>query len=147
MYNRGYELITKLDALFSNRFRMMNEAFDKYGFTWFGEKIEWVGYGGLIDPVASTAGKYNFVDCSYGKVLLDYGIIFFVLVLIGYAVIYHTASKELDYALIIAISVVLVVSVMEPRLVSIEMNPFVLLLGRFFLKSNRGTLRKREKTA
>lgn len=134
-YDTENTLLVKLNLIISNRFRMMNNAFEQYGFSLFGERIEWVGYGGLVDTTV-TGGRYNFVDCSYGKVLLDYGIIFFILVLIGYAFMYHVAAKKKDYTLIIAITIVLVVSIMEPRLISIEMNPFLLLLGWFFCHSN-----------
>ena len=140
-YSESSSLLVKIDSVISHRFEMMRNAFTNYGFSLFCKKIEWVGYGGLNDAIVETAGRYNFVDCAYAKMLLDYGIIFSILVLIGYAVIYYTASKAQDYALIIAISVVLVISVMEPRLVSIEMNPFVVLLGSFFLYS-RGNKKK-----
>ena len=54
---------------------------------------------------------------------------------------YIQAEKKQDYGLIVALSVVMVVSIMEPRLVSIEMNPFLLLLGEFFLLRNRSSFK------
>ncbi len=135
LYTTENPILQKLDTLFSGRIILMNNAFQKYGITLFGQKIEWVGFGAIQwgQEHADAWASYNFVDNAYAKLLLDYGIVFFVLVIIGYAIIYKTANEQKDYMLIIIISVILVLSIMEPRLVSIEMNPFVLLLGRFFM--------------
>ena len=137
LYIDGPQWIAKLNDILSGRIELLNFAIDRYGIKWFGQKIEWVGFGTLTntDGIWET---YNFVDNAYGKMLLDYGILFFILILIGYAVIYKTANEQQDYVLIIVISVILVLSIMEPRLVSIEMNPFVLLLGRFFRMETKG---------
>lgn len=145
LYNIENPIWVKIDSLISNRLRMMEVAFEEYGFTLFGQKIEWVGYGGLED-ITITVGKYNFVDCSYGKILMDYGIIFLLLILIGYGVAYYIASRKKDYGLLIILTIVLVVSIMEPRLISLEMNPFVLLLAGFFLKENKSLLKIKHET-
>lgn len=131
IYTRENNFLLELDKKISGRIELMHCALKKYGITIWGQKIEWVGLGGIQDE--TTVIGYNFVDNAYAKILLDYGLVFFILVIIGYAIIYKTANEQKDYMLIIVISVILVLSVMEPRLVSIEMNPFVLLLGRFFM--------------
>lgn len=133
----GPEWVARLNQTLSGRIELITYAFDKYEFTLFGQKIEWVGLG-TVTNMNGIWEKYNFVDNAYAKMLLDYGILFFILILIGYAVIYKTANEQKDYILIIIISVILVLSIMEPRLVSIEMNPFVLLLGRFFMMETPG---------
>lgn len=135
LYTTESATLRKLNELLSGRIVLMNNAFQNYGFTLFGQKIEWVGFGATQwgQEHADAWGNYNFVDSAYAKTLLDYGVIFWVLVIIGYAIVYKTANQEKDYMLIIVISVILMLSIMEPRLVSIEMNPFVLLLGRFFV--------------
>lgn len=130
----------KLDSLVSGRLKLTNNAFHTYGFTLFGQKIEWVGFGGITDA-SLVASTYNFVDCAYAKMLLDYGIVFSIIVILGYVCIYRHAVKKDDYLLVVVVSVVLVVSIMEPRLISIEMNPFLLLLGTLFLKTNKANFK------
>ena len=145
LYDLNNSTWAKMNDIISNRLHMMHRAFEEYDLTLFGEKIEWVGYGGLMD-INGVVSSYNFVDCSYGKILLDYGIVFLVLILVGYGVAYYIASKKKEYGLLITITIVLIVSVMEPRLISLEMNPFVLLLGGFFLKENKSLLKIKHET-
>lgn len=135
-YNEDNRFLSKLNDLLSTRLELMNRAFRNYGVSLFGEKITWVGFGGQTDP-ALVERTYNFVDCGYAKMLLDYGIIFAVLVCVGYALMYKYAIEKQDYILMLAVTMILMVSIMEPRIVSIEMNPFVLLLSILFMKENK----------
>lgn len=139
-YSKDNALTMFLDKILNNRVRLMSEAFHKYGFSLFGKDIYWVGWGGQMNMEA-VENSYNFVDCAYAKMLLDYGLIFSLLVCVGYAFMYKHAVEKKDYILILAVTMILVVSIMEPRLVSIEMNPFVLLLGIFFLKKNKSNFK------
>jgi len=135
-YREDSAFSVKIDSILNNRVRLMNEAFNKYGVSLFGENIQWVGFGGQTNTQA-VENAYNFVDCAYAKMLFDHGLIFAILVCVGYAFMYKYAVQKKDYILILAVTMVLVVSIMEPRLISIEMNPFVLLLGLFFVKENK----------
>ena len=139
-YREDNAFSVKIDSLLNNRVRLMNEAFNKYGVSLFGENIHWVGFGGQTNTQA-VENAYNFVDCAYAKMLFDHGLIFAILVCVGYAFIYKYAVEKKDYILILAVTMVLVVSIMEPRLISIEMNPFVLLLSLFFVKKNKSSFK------
>ena len=139
-YRADSDFFLKLDMILNNRIRLMNEAFREYGISLFGENIRWIGYGGQTDTSLVEA-IYNFVDCGYAKMLFDYGVVFAVLVCVGYAFMYKHANAKKDYILILAVTMILMVSVMEPRLISIEMNPFVLLLGLFFMKENKSNFK------
>lgn len=139
-YNKDNAILSKLNDLLSTRLELMYQAFQSYGLSLFGEKIKWVGFGGQSDP-ALVEKIYNFVDCGYAKMLLDYGIVFSIFVCVGYALMYQYALEKKDYILILAVTMVLLVSIMEPRIVSIEMNPFVLLLGFLFMKENKSNFK------
>lgn len=139
-YNEDNAILSKLNDLLSTRLELMYKAFQSYGLSLFGEKIKWVGFGGQTDP-ALVERTYNFVDCGYAKMLLDYGIVFTVLVCVGYALMYKYAIKKQEYILMLAVTMILLVSIMEPRIVSIEMNPFVLLLGLLFMKENKSNFK------
>ena len=132
VYTRENKFLVEVDKIINGRIELMHCALKDYEVTIWGQKIEWIGLGG-IQNVETVIG-YNFVDNAYAKMLLDYGIVFFIFIIIGYAMIYKIANEHKDYILVVIISTVLVLSIMEPRLISIEMNPFVLLLGYFFMK-------------
>lgn len=139
-YNKDNIILSRLNDLLSTRLELMYRAFQSYGLSLFGEKIKWVGFGGQTDP-ALVEKIYNFVDCGYAKMLLDYGIVFSLFVCVGYAIMYKHAIQKKDYILMLAVTMVLLVSIMEPRIVSIEMNPFVLLLGFLFMKENKSNFK------
>ncbi len=61
-----------INRLSSDRLRLTSEAIDEFGITPFGQPIHWIGQRGKTNGPDSN---YNYVDCSYAKALLDYGLI------------------------------------------------------------------------
>ena len=134
-YNPDNALMFKINKILSNRVYLTHNAFNTYGFSLFGKNIPWVGFGGDLNP-SSLGNTYNFVDCAYAKSLFDYGIIITVLIILGYAVIYTYSIKKRNDILILIISIILVISIVEPRLFSIELNPYLLMMNKGLLMSN-----------
>lgn len=119
----------KLNQLFSKRLDYAVEGINNYGIHLFGNKIEWTGWGGYGYIDLGENFKYNFVDISYIKTLLEYGIFAFLLILTGYTLRLKEAYKEKDYWLILMLAFVLICSVIEPNIITIEKNLFVLSLA------------------
>lgn len=138
-YNPGNTLMFKINKILSNRVYLTHNAFNTYGFSLFGKKIPWIGFGGNLDP-SSLGSTYNFVDCAYAKSLFDYGIIITVLIILGYAAIYTYSIKKGKDLLILIISVILVISIVEPRLLSIELNPYLLMMNKGLLLNNAAVI-------
>lgn len=72
--------IKDFDKLLSHRLNLGYRALKEYGFTWFGQHIEMVGYGGST----KMPDGYNYVDCSYLYCYLKYGFIFISLLIFIY---------------------------------------------------------------
>lgn len=121
-------VFAKIDKIINNRFRMGHKALINYGFPLFGEKIKWIGNGGVGYIRDQLQGEYNFVDCSYIKIMLDYGVLFFLIILIGFTLAGIYAQKKQDYFLALALCFIAVYSIIEPRLIELGINPFVLML-------------------
>lgn len=136
MYNPNNLVMEKINGLLSNRVYLTQNAFNTYGFSLFGKNIEWVAYGRSLDP-SSLASTYNYVDCAYAKILLDQGVIIFILIMLGYGNIMYNAFKREDNMLKVIVSIILIISILEPRLFSIELNPFLIMMNLGLVLSNR----------
>lgn len=142
VYNDENNFLVKINSFINNRLIMGHNALLEHGVTLFGERIRWVGFGGLGYTTSALKEEYNFVDCSYVKVLLDYGIIFFVIMLSGYALVSYRAIKEKDRFLCTCILFMCIYSIIEPRIIEFGFNPFVLSLCVLFRKNTTDTIEK-----
>ena len=94
----------------------------------FGQFIEEQGWGGVADPTGIDPAKYFFIDDMYIRMLFEYGIIVFAVVLILLIVIGHKAIGAKQYVLFAAIVMIGVHSFMEHHLLEMAYNPFLLVL-------------------
>lgn len=135
------ELWIKLNTLLNNRPALARAGFDTFALTPFGQQIEW--HGGSI--TAGVDEIYNYVDCSYIKVLFDYGIVFLAAILCIYTFLIVRAAREGDYWLLLACIIILIHSLTEPRIVDITFNIFPVMafmrLGGEPLKYTKGFIK------
>lgn len=141
IYSDENNFLVKINSFINNRLIMGHNALLEYGVTLFGERIRWIGFGGLGYTTGVLKGEYNFVDCSYVKVLLDYGIIFFVVMLSGYALVSYRAIERKDRFLCTCILFMCIYSIIEPRIIEFGFNPFVLSLCVLFRKNTSDTIK------
>lgn len=127
-YNPNNQVFYFINKIVSSRLNLTHKAFANYGVSLFGQNIEWIGWGGVLDESTFIKSTYNFVDCSYAKNLFDYGIIYSIFIYICYGYVFKNALIEKNFLLIINIIIILILCVFEPRLLQISMNPFILLL-------------------
>ena len=106
------------------RFYLSYEAMQRYRvFTLFGQKIEWEA-----PLLSSDKGGYIFVDNAYLHGLLDFGIIYFILMLLIYMVILRIFRQRKEYMNYFMIVMILCLSVLDPRLWVLVFNPFPMLI-------------------
>lgn len=117
-FNEKSEIWLKADNFFNNRLNLGYNAIEEYGFTLFGQHIEWVGFSTLN---TSSVG-YNYVDCSYLQIALNYGIIALIAILTIYSIAIYRACKVDDYWLVFVLIFVLIHSLTEPRLYNFAFN-------------------------
>lgn len=122
-YVAGNPFWDMANKFLNTRLRLGNEGIKNYGIHLFGNQIEWVGY---------TAGKensdgYNYVDCSYLQILLEYGLVFFAVVILIYTILLYKAIKSENYIMVWCILFILVFGITEPRLMNLSFNPFPVL--------------------
>ncbi len=129
LYTNNNSFAIRVNELLSNRLKYTSEAYKEYGVTLFGEQIEWNGWGGhgYIDTDEMESFNYNYVDSSYARVMLDYGIVFCSIVLLGYTfTLTHNYDK--NKWLIFSLLFICIWSFVEQHLVNIGRNIFVISL-------------------
>lgn len=100
------------------------KGMEVYGFSIFGQYIPMQGNGGSTE----TPLNYFFLDSSYISILLQYGLIMFVMILILWGIIGLRARKEKDWVLLWILAIIAFQSIMEQHLLDISYNPFLWIL-------------------
>lgn len=137
-YNPDNSVLAFINKLSSNRLNLAKNGIDTYGFSLLGQKIKWIGFGDpALNEVSQWSANYNFVDCSYIKDLLDYGILYYLAAFIIYLLVCFKLimlNKSSEYLMLL---LVLVLSVSEPRLLQIAINPVIVLFAKEITISNK----------
>ena len=115
-----------INNLLNNRLLYGRMGYMDNGITLFGQQIDWVG-----ETITGMTGSYNYVDCSYLRILLDQGLIYTIFSVGVYTRLIVRAVKKTDYWLVFIALAVLFHSFTEPRLMDLTFNviPMLAFLG------------------
>lgn len=117
-----------INTLLTSRIQLVVDAVKKYGIHWFGNNIEWIGFGGNPDA-NSFEGIYNFIDCSYASIILNYGIVVFVGIMVLLVLVGKDLRKKRHYDKCFLYFVVLAYCFIEPRLIELQANTLLFLMA------------------
>lgn len=124
-YNLKDEWIMNLNKILSGRIEISREAIYKYGIKLFGQFIPEVGNGSVVE----IRPDYFFLDDSYVRILLEYGVVLFIVMLVVLVNFVRRATEKNSYLIVWALTCICVHSIMEHHLVNIAYN--VMILGLF----------------
>lgn len=127
-YN-GIGIYKYINTLLSNRLYYSQYSMKLYGIHVFGQKIEWIGWGGIGHTQAQLTDTYNYVDTSYLKLLLENGLIVWFLIMIIWTSTSINAYRKGDRYLLWALGMLAVYCLAEQWLMNLGANPFVLFLA------------------
>ncbi len=123
MYNEDSSMWQRANEFFNKRLALGHAALDEYGVTFFGQFIKWVG------NTQRTQGlDYNYVDNSYLQIMLTNGLLFLIIIVIIYTAVLVRAVKQRELYTVMVVSLILLLSMTEPRLWNWTFNPFPFLL-------------------
>lgn len=131
LYRADSPIMSKLNVLLSGRLGLARSAFEKYGIHAFGRYFAMHGNGGSEVFIAKN---YNFVDSSYCLIFVRYGWVLLVVLAAIYIHIIGKAKKTGDEALVAAMAVMAVHSMIEHHWPDIAFNPTLII---FFCSFNR----------
>lgn len=129
LYGTNNEFAQYLSRVLSNRIQLSYQGFQEYSVTLFGQKTQWNGWGGVgYSPnIDASNYRYNYVDNSYTRLILDYGIVTTILVICAYTTMLVQNYNKKDYWTIFCIFIILILAEIEPCLVDYNRNIFVIL--------------------
>ncbi len=128
LYN-GTGILNTVNRLLSERLYYSKFAMNQYGVHLTGQRIQWVGSGGMGHTRAQLTGTYNYVDTSYLKLLLENGILVWLVIMIGWTLACIIAYKHKKRYLLWTLSFLAVYCMVEQWLMNLGANPFVVFLA------------------
>lgn len=131
LYDEANNKLVGLNETLSNRLSISSKAIGLYDYELFGQNIVEVGFGRSTEyPTV----EYFFLDSSYIRIALLYGVILFVVTLLVLWRAGKHAIMNKRIIVVIAIMVIAVQSFMEHHILEIAYNPILCLV---FAKCNQ----------
>lgn len=123
----------RLDELLSYRLTYGNLAIERYGFHLLANRIEWQTANWIK---LNGGGSFLYVDSSYLNILLNFGLIFFICLIISY---YYVPKKNTYRTIYFTVAMVAinVHAMWDPQLLELWYNPFLLFLGVLYSQSKQ----------
>jgi len=126
IYNPGSQFLNLLNQLLSGRFSIVNEVIHEYGIHAFGSNVLQNGLGGPSGLNFNTLfSKYVFIDSSYLRLLLMYGVVSLIVTIV---IISKMVKKTTDRYLLVILLVIFISGAIENHMLELAYNPFFLIL-------------------
>lgn len=130
IYTKHNQLLLKLNHGLSNRLSLGKRAIQKYGISLFGQNVQERGWGKGVHA-ATSMSNYFFIDSSYLRFLIIYGVIIGLVVLYWMTKISIDSFRNQQYGICAAILIIAISAFVEQHLFDISYNPFVLAYFSF----------------
>lgn len=122
--------LNKINNASSGRLYLGHKAISEYGFSMFGKQIVEHGWGGAngLKMSQSSPSNYFFVDSSFLRMTILYGIIMAIIILLAMTKISWDSFQKESFALASIIVIVSVSAMVEQRLLDLAYDPFLIAL-------------------
>ena len=125
-YSPNIEILQKLDRVLTTRLNAGNYMYEKYGIKIFGQKIDEHGSGGSVESKGKY--KYEFIDASYVKMMVKYGIVATAIVSIYSIVLTYKFVDRKKYKIVCVFAVIFINSMIAHHYLEIAYNFMIPLL-------------------
>lgn len=124
------KILTKVNNASSGRLFLGHKAISEYGFSMFGKQIIEHGWGGAngLKMSQNAPANYFFVDSSFLRMTILYGIIMAIIILLAMTKISWESFQKGSFALASIIVIVSVSAMVEQRLLDLAYDPFLIVL-------------------
>ena len=123
LYTPGVAIWDKLNSVLSGRLLLAYKSLNELPITLFGQAIFWRGFS-LSEGTLETTAQfvYNNVDCSYLRIMFDYGVIGILVVLSLYSWGIRRCVESRNYLLSWGYIIVLLFSITEQWIIELSFN-------------------------
>ncbi|MCL5457659.1 hypothetical protein M3M33_03125 [Loigolactobacillus coryniformis] len=125
IYTASNKIQKLIDHILSGRLELAHFALTNYPLTLFGRFIEQNGWGGLNGVHPSSSFRYFFIDSSFVRLTTMYGIVFSIVVVLGFTYIARKLSCQNKILIPLLLMIVAVSSMVDANLLEISLNPFL----------------------
>lgn len=122
VFNEANSKFVELNSYLSNRLSVSKKAIDLYDYKLFGQNIVEVGFGRNSEYPTQ---EYFFLDSSYIRIVLLYGVVLFIVALLIFWLAGKHAIASKSIVIIVAITVIAIHSFMEHHILEIAYNPIL----------------------
>lgn len=123
-YTSSSSFYVKVNELLTSRLRIGNMMYEDYGIKMFGQVINDHGFGGELK---FEYDKYNYIDCSYLRILLKYGLVVSFIITIFNIIISKKIYKSQNYIMLLIFFIVSINSIVAQHYIDFSYN-FLLLI-------------------
>lgn len=132
-YSSSNHILKKIDSLLSGRLALGYRAFNKYDVNLFGRTIVEHSFAGvkgqrLANGNGGMPSNYFYIDSSYIRMILLWGILAFSIVIVCLTLIALKSTVRKTYILSAIMLVSSLSFMFEPHVIQIIYNPFLLAL-------------------
>lgn len=132
-YNPSNHLLRKIDSLLSGRLGLGRLAFKKYDLNLLGRTIIEHSFAGIKGQRLNNSGgglpqNYFYIDSSYMRMLLLWGLLAFIIVIVCLTFIALRSTVRKTFILSAVVLVASLSFMFEPHIIQIIYNPFLLAL-------------------
>ena len=123
LYNSDNMVLSKINSILSGRLSLGKRAINEFGFIFMARTLPLVGG----EPL--NGSTYNFVDSSFLLYLLNFGIIFFVLLMSLLEYFAYLINLKKDTYMLLVFCIFIIHSTFDPQLLNLCFNYFLLVLS------------------
>ena len=123
LYNSDNMVLLKINSILSGRLSLGKRAINEFGFIFMARTLPLVGG----EPLDGSA--YNFVDSSFLLYLLNFGIIFFILLMALLEYFAYLINLKKDIYMLLVFFIFIIHSTFDPQLLNLCFNYFLLVLS------------------
>ncbi|PVX42955.1 hypothetical protein C8D76_101294 [Pasteurella langaaensis DSM 22999] len=123
-YDPNIEWMYKLNKILSGRLYYGNKGFLEYGISFLGQKVEYIDIADL-----NSNNSLFVIDSGYFRALIDYGVVLFSVIALGFKYVGDMIVKENNIYYGIIFGVIMLDLLVNPHIMSLDFNPFIFLLS------------------
>lgn len=129
-YDRNNNIFIALNEASSGRLLLSHQAIEKYGISLFGQHVIEHGWGSSagFSMYLKNPSSYFYIDSSYIRLLVIYGVVATLLILLAMTVISWRSMAMRSFALSSVMVIIAMSAVIEQHLIDFGYNPFLIAL-------------------
>lgn len=113
-----------LNGFLTERLEYGKRGFEEFGVSLFGQKLPLNGYGATLEYIED----YFFLDSSYVRILLEYGVVLYGAVFAMLMVLAVRLQKKKQYFYLMALALVAIQCTIEHHFLEMAYNPFLYMI-------------------